>query len=63
MATRKITCRLLEMADDGMLSWKDLAMAALKYMSEDEVEDMATANEFLLEDEEEEEVNEEEDDV
>jgi hypothetical protein len=55
---RKTTNRLLELAEDGVLSYKDLAMAALKYMSEDEVEDMATANEFLPEDEEEEEEEE-----
>lgn len=59
---RKTTNKLLELAEDGVLSYKDLAMAALKYMSEDEVEDMATANEFLPEDEKEEEVDEEEDD-
>lgn len=62
---RKTTNRLLELAEDGVLSYKDLAMAALKYMSEDEVEDMATANEFLpeeflREDEEEEKEDEEE---
>ena len=47
METRRTSCRLLEMADDGIISWKDLAEAALKYMSEDEVDDMAKANEFL----------------
>ncbi len=62
MVTRKTTNRLLELAEDGALSYRDLAMAALKYMSEDEVEDMAQANEFLPEDEVEEEVDDEEED-
>lgn len=54
MEVRKTTCKLLELADEGMISYKTLAECALKYMSEDEVRDMAEANE-LLEDEEDEE--------
>ena len=49
--SREITNKLLEMVDDGVLDAKTLALACLKYMSEDEVEAMAKANEFL-EDEE-----------
>ena len=60
MEVRKTTCKLLELADEGMLSYKTLAECALKYMSEDEVRDMAAANELLnyvedCEDEEEDE--------
>ena len=51
---REITNKLLEMVDEGILDARTLALACLKYMSEDEVEDMAKANEFL-EDEEDEE--------
>lgn len=52
---REITNKLLEMIEDGTLNKDDLIMACLKYMSEDEVRDMAEANEFILEDEEDEE--------
>lgn len=52
---REITNKLLEMIEDGTLNRDDLIMACLKYMSEDEVRDMAEANEFILEDEEDEE--------
>jgi hypothetical protein len=52
--SRETTNKLLEMVDEGLLDARTLALACLKYMSEDEVEDMARANEFL-EDEEEEE--------
>lgn len=44
---RKITCKLLEQADEGMLSWQTLAECALRYMSEDEVAEMARANELI----------------
>jgi hypothetical protein len=52
--SREITNKLLEMVDEGMLDARTLALACLKYMSEDEVEDMARANEFLEEEEEDE---------
>lgn len=57
--SREITNKLLEMVDDGLLDARTLALACLKYMSEDDVEDMAVINEFIpdpddYEDEEEE---------
>ncbi len=55
MEVRKTTCKLLELADEGMISYKTLAECALKYMSEDEVRDMAEANELFEEDAEDEE--------
>ena len=55
MTTRKTTCRLLEMADDGVISWKDIAEAALRWMSEDDVAEMVKANELVPEYEEDEE--------
>lgn len=52
---REITNKLLEMVDEGLISKNVLIVACLKYMSEDEVKDMAEANEFILEDEDDEE--------
>ena len=58
--SRETTNRLLEMVDEGVLDARTLALACLKYMSEDDVEDMAVANEFLdFLDEEEHEEDEE----
>lgn len=46
--TRKATNQLLQMIDDGLLTALQVAEAALQYMSEREVADMAQANEFFL---------------
>lgn len=46
----------MELVDNGMVSWEDLAVMALKYMSTDDVEDMLDTNELsdrFLEDDEE----------
>ena len=51
--TRKVTNELLEMAEGGSLNWEMIARAALCYMSEAEVADMAHDNELIVEDEEE----------
>lgn len=56
--SRETTNRLLEMVDDGVLDARTLALACLKCMSEDEVEAMAKANEFIAELEDEEETTE-----
>lgn len=53
MEIRKTTNKALELADDGMLSYRDLAIMALKWMSEDEVAAMLKANEVITDDEEE----------
>ena len=45
--SRETTNRLLEMVDEGVLDARTLALACLKYMSEDDVEDMAVINEFI----------------
>ena len=50
--TTKKVLELLELVEDGVLSYGDLATAALNYMSEDEVKDMAQANELLPEESE-----------
>jgi hypothetical protein len=51
--TREVTNRLLEMVEEGLLDRDAVIMACLKYMSEDDVADMARANEFLMDDDEE----------
>ena len=45
--SREITNKLLEMVDEGLLDARTLALACLKYMPEDDVEDMAVINEFI----------------
>jgi len=52
--SREVTCKLLEMVEDGILNKDSLIMACLKYMSEDDVKDMAHCNQLLLESDEEE---------
>jgi hypothetical protein len=49
---RKITCRALELADEGLISYRTLAECALKWMSEDDVAEMLKANEIYVEDSE-----------
>ena len=44
---RKYTNMLLEMIDDGLIDRDLVITACLKYMSEDEVQDMMEANEFI----------------
>ena len=36
----------MELVDNGIISWEDLATMALKYMSTDDVEDMLDCNEL-----------------
>ena len=56
---RKATNKILDMVDEGILDKDMVIMCCLKYMSEDDVADMAHCNEFFLneEDEDEEEEN------
>lgn len=51
--SRKATNKILEMVEEGILDRDQVILACLCYMSEDEVADMAHANEFLLDDEDE----------
>ena len=51
--TREATNRLYEMVEEGILTWEQIAQAALCYMSEDDVSDMAHANEFFMDEEDE----------
>ena len=43
---RKTTNRLLQLAEDGVISWEEVARAALDRMSEDDVAEMMKANEL-----------------
>jgi hypothetical protein len=43
------------MAEEGIISWQDLALMALKWMSEYEVSSMLQASEVFLDDEDEDE--------
>ena len=54
MVVRQTTNKVLEMADEGLISYKSLAEMALKWMSEDDVAEMLRANEIDLEEEDEE---------
>ena len=45
--TRQATNKILELIEEGLLDKDTVIMACLKYMSEDEVADMAHANEFF----------------
>lgn len=53
--TRRVTCKLLDMMDQGALNPRFLAEACLNYMSESEVADMARVNDVLDDDADEEE--------
>ena len=44
---RNTADKILEMIDNGLLDARTVSLACLKYMSEDEVADMAVANEFI----------------
>ena len=51
--TRQATNKILEMVEEGILDKDTVIMSCLKYMSEDDVADMAHANEFFINEEEE----------
>lgn len=53
--TRKYTNKLLEMVKEGSLGKDTVIMACLKYMSEQEVQYMMEANDFIVEEDNEEE--------
>jgi hypothetical protein len=53
MGVRQATDKILDMVDEGILDKDMVIMACLKYMSEDDVADMAHCNEFFLNEEDE----------
>ena len=50
--TRQATDKILEMVEEGILDKDTVIMSCLKYMSEDDVADMANSNEFFINEEE-----------
>lgn len=46
---REATNKILEMVDEGLLNPRDVLLMALKWMSEDDVKEMAEANELFKE--------------
>ena len=50
--TRQATDKILEMVEQGILDKDTDIMSCLKYMSEDDVADMAHSNEFFINEEE-----------
>ena len=59
--SRDMTCKLLEMIEQGILDRDTVIMACVKYMSEADVEGMMQCNEFICEDDEPEDEPEDED--
>lgn len=55
MAYRKVTNRLFEMMEEGVIDPQTVAEACLRYMSESDVADMAHSEELLNEEETEDE--------
>lgn len=51
---RKYTNKLIELAEQGIIDWKDVTKYCLSYMSESEVEDLFTSEGFIDELDEEE---------
>ena len=52
--TRQATDKILDMVEEGILDRDTVIMSCLKYMSEDDVADMAHSNEFFINEEEDE---------
>jgi hypothetical protein len=50
--TREATNKILELVEEGILDRDTVIMACLKYMSEDDVADMAHANDFFYDEDE-----------
>lgn len=55
LVTRKATCKILEMVEEGLLDKDMVILSCLNWMSEADVKEMAHANEMKLFPEEEEE--------
>ena len=54
---RQATEKVLEMVEEGILDKDTVIMSCLKYMSEDDVADMAQMNEFFINEEEDDDDN------
>lgn len=55
--SRPITSELLDLAEQGLLTWEQLARDALGWMSEAEVQKFAQSNDYLQEQEHEEDAD------
>lgn len=53
--TREYSNKLLEMVEEGLLDKDLVIMAFVKYMSEDDVEDMMRCNEMIIDEDDEDE--------
>ena len=51
--SRQATRRVIEMAEEGILCWEQVARDCMNYMSEAEVADMAEGNEYFEHEEQE----------
>lgn len=51
--SRKYTCQLLDLAEQGVIDWETLARDALGWMSEHEVEQFARRNDYITDEDEE----------
>jgi hypothetical protein len=49
---RKVTNQILDDIENGFLDGEEVLRACLRYMSEDEVYDMAVRSDFIIEDKE-----------
>jgi hypothetical protein len=49
--TRKATCKLIEMVEEGLANPTEVVRMCVKWMSEEDVAEMMRANELYLEDE------------
>ena len=56
-SVRQVTNELIDLCEQGVLSWEMLALSCLRYMSEDDVRDMAESNELISVDDEDEDEN------
>ena len=45
--SRQATRRVIEMAEEGILCWEQIARDCMNYMSEQDVDDMAHANDYF----------------
>lgn len=58
-----ISSKIWGLCEDGIISWEDVAQAALKYMDEDSIEDMNRIYEWVTDDETDEENDDETEDA
>lgn len=47
---RQVTCQLIDLVDEGLLTWEQIARECLSYMSERDVADMASSGELIDDD-------------